>query len=162
MSFLQKEEIAREFDLPERKSKIASILKQDGQAYCICRSSDCSRFMMLVQNYPNSLPSYNFHLFLSVAVMAAKSGIMGIALIFRRKKQNTSNTTTVKSARRRTRRFRQYSERFQPPQQQLLRAASRPKRRKRRLRAVQRIVAEIAKAATHPTAGHVKDALRGK
>ncbi|XP_055909520.1 CXXC-type zinc finger protein 1-like [Eupeodes corollae] len=41
-----KEEIAREFDLPERKSKIATIMKQDGQAYCICRSSDCSRFMI--------------------------------------------------------------------------------------------------------------------
>lgn len=41
-----KEEIAREFDLPERKSKIATILKQDGQAYCICRSSDSSRFMI--------------------------------------------------------------------------------------------------------------------
>jgi len=39
-------EIAREFDLPERKSKIATILKQEDQAYCICRSSDCSRFMM--------------------------------------------------------------------------------------------------------------------
>ncbi|XP_055677671.1 CXXC-type zinc finger protein 1-like [Lutzomyia longipalpis] len=41
-----KEEIAKEFDLPERKSKIATIMKQDGQAYCICRSSDCSRFMI--------------------------------------------------------------------------------------------------------------------
>ncbi|XP_017474867.1 PREDICTED: CXXC-type zinc finger protein 1-like [Rhagoletis zephyria] len=41
-----KEEIAREFDLPERKSKIATIMKQDGQAYCICRTSDCSRFMI--------------------------------------------------------------------------------------------------------------------
>ncbi|XP_030567260.1 CXXC-type zinc finger protein 1-like isoform X2 [Drosophila novamexicana] len=41
-----KEEIAREFDLPERKSKIATILKQDDQAYCICRTSDCSRFMI--------------------------------------------------------------------------------------------------------------------
>lgn len=41
-----KEEIAREFELPERKSKIATIIKQDGQAYCICRSSDCSRFMI--------------------------------------------------------------------------------------------------------------------
>ncbi|EDW81984.1 uncharacterized protein Dwil_GK25558 [Drosophila willistoni] len=39
-------EIAREFDLPERKSKIATILKQDDQAYCICRTSDCSRFMI--------------------------------------------------------------------------------------------------------------------
>lgn len=44
--YLQKEEIAKEFDLPERKSKIATILKQDGQAYCLCRSSDSSRFMM--------------------------------------------------------------------------------------------------------------------
>uniref|UniRef100_A0A2M4BLR3 CXXC-type zinc finger protein 1 n=1 Tax=Anopheles marajoara TaxID=58244 RepID=A0A2M4BLR3_9DIPT len=41
-----KEEIAKEFDLPERKSKIATILKQDGQAYCLCRSSDSSRFMI--------------------------------------------------------------------------------------------------------------------
>ncbi|KAH8408939.1 hypothetical protein KR009_004077, partial [Drosophila setifemur] len=39
-------EIAREFDLPERKSKIATILKQDDQAYCICRTSDGSRFMI--------------------------------------------------------------------------------------------------------------------
>lgn len=43
---LQKEEIAKQFMLPERKSKIATLLKQDGQAYCICRSSDSSRFMM--------------------------------------------------------------------------------------------------------------------
>jgi len=41
-----KEEIAKEFDLPERKSKIATIMKQDDQAYCLCRSSDCSRFMI--------------------------------------------------------------------------------------------------------------------
>ncbi|KAL1129879.1 hypothetical protein AAG570_012823, partial [Ranatra chinensis] len=40
------EEIARQFQLPERKSKIATLLKQDGQAYCICRSSDSSRFMI--------------------------------------------------------------------------------------------------------------------
>ncbi|CAB0044321.1 unnamed protein product [Trichogramma brassicae] len=32
--------------LPERKSKIATLLKQDDQAYCICRSSDSSRFMI--------------------------------------------------------------------------------------------------------------------
>lgn len=44
----QKEEIAKEFDLPERKSKIATIMKHDGEAYCLCRSSDCSRFMMFV------------------------------------------------------------------------------------------------------------------
>lgn len=42
----QKEEIAKEFELPERKSKIATIMKHDEEAYCICRSSDCSRFMM--------------------------------------------------------------------------------------------------------------------
>uniref|UniRef100_A0A6P4FCS2 CXXC-type zinc finger protein 1 n=1 Tax=Drosophila rhopaloa TaxID=1041015 RepID=A0A6P4FCS2_DRORH len=39
-------EIAREFDLPERKSKIATILKQEDQAYCICRTSDSDRFMI--------------------------------------------------------------------------------------------------------------------
>lgn len=44
---LQKEEIAKEFDnLPERKSKIATILKDENVAYCICRSSDSSRFMI--------------------------------------------------------------------------------------------------------------------
>ncbi|XP_015188319.1 PREDICTED: CXXC-type zinc finger protein 1-like [Polistes dominula] len=43
---LSKEEIAKQFMLPERKSKIATLLKQDGQAYCICRSSDSSRFMI--------------------------------------------------------------------------------------------------------------------
>nr|CAD7441395.1 unnamed protein product [Timema bartmani]CAD7453742.1 unnamed protein product [Timema tahoe] len=43
---LSKEEIARQFMLPERKSKIATLLKQDGQEYCICRSSDSSRFMI--------------------------------------------------------------------------------------------------------------------
>ena len=37
------EEISNEFDLPERKSKIATM-KQDGQAYCICRFSDCPHF----------------------------------------------------------------------------------------------------------------------
>jgi len=41
--------------LPERKSKIATLLKQDGQAYCICRSSDSSRFMMLVLRLNNFL-----------------------------------------------------------------------------------------------------------
>ncbi|XP_050524287.1 CXXC-type zinc finger protein 1 [Daktulosphaira vitifoliae] len=46
MSKLSKEEIAKQFMLPERKSKIATLLKQDGQAYCICRSSDSSRFMI--------------------------------------------------------------------------------------------------------------------
>ncbi|XP_054280680.1 CXXC-type zinc finger protein 1-like [Macrosteles quadrilineatus] len=43
---LSKEEIAKQFQLPERKSKIATLLKQDGQAYCLCRSSDSSRFMI--------------------------------------------------------------------------------------------------------------------
>lgn len=44
---LQKEEIAKEFDnLPERKSKIATILRDENVAYCICRSSDSSRFMI--------------------------------------------------------------------------------------------------------------------
>ncbi|XP_049828645.1 CXXC-type zinc finger protein 1-like isoform X1 [Schistocerca gregaria] len=47
---LSKEEIARQFMLPERKSKIATLLKQDGQAYCICRSSDSSRFMIACDN----------------------------------------------------------------------------------------------------------------
>lgn len=41
-----KEEIARQFDLPERKSKIATILQTQDEAYCICRSSDSSRFMI--------------------------------------------------------------------------------------------------------------------
>ncbi|XP_026681945.1 CXXC-type zinc finger protein 1-like [Diaphorina citri] len=46
---LSKEEIARQFQLPERKSKIATLLKQDedeNKQYCICRSSDSSRFMI--------------------------------------------------------------------------------------------------------------------
>lgn len=41
-----KEEIARQFDLPERKSKIATILQTQDVAYCICRTSDSSRFMI--------------------------------------------------------------------------------------------------------------------
>lgn len=48
-----KEEIAKEFDnLPERKSKIASIMKEEDEnlAYCICRSSDSSRFMICCDN----------------------------------------------------------------------------------------------------------------
>lgn len=46
--FKTKEEIAKEFDnLPERKSKIATILKEDDNvAYCICRTNDSSRFMI--------------------------------------------------------------------------------------------------------------------
>ncbi|XP_046395583.1 CXXC-type zinc finger protein 1-like isoform X2 [Ischnura elegans] len=47
---LSKEEIARQFMLPERQSKIATLLKQEGQAYCICRSSDSSRFMIGCDN----------------------------------------------------------------------------------------------------------------
>ncbi|RZF37140.1 hypothetical protein LSTR_LSTR015330 [Laodelphax striatellus] len=46
MARLSREEIAKQFQLPERKSKIATLLKQDGQKYCICRSSDSSRFMI--------------------------------------------------------------------------------------------------------------------
>lgn len=45
-SFFQKAEIAKQFNLPERQSKITTLLNQAGQAYCICRSSDSSRFMM--------------------------------------------------------------------------------------------------------------------
>ncbi len=41
----QKQEIAKQFDLPERKSKIATLLKET-DVYCICRSSDSTRFMM--------------------------------------------------------------------------------------------------------------------
>ncbi|CAH0548993.1 unnamed protein product [Brassicogethes aeneus] len=41
-----REEIAKQFLLPERQSKIDTLLKQDNQAYCICRSSDSSRFMI--------------------------------------------------------------------------------------------------------------------
>lgn len=41
-----REEIAKQFLLPERQSKIDTLMKQDGQAYCICRSSDSSRFMI--------------------------------------------------------------------------------------------------------------------
>ncbi|BET00710.1 CpG Hypothetical protein protein zinc finger C terminal domain [Nesidiocoris tenuis] len=43
---MSREEIARQFELPERKSKIATLLKQDGKLYCICRSPDSSRFMI--------------------------------------------------------------------------------------------------------------------
>lgn len=43
---MSQEEIAKQFLLPERQSKIDTLLKQDGQAYCICRSSDSSRFMI--------------------------------------------------------------------------------------------------------------------
>ncbi|XP_014289319.1 CXXC-type zinc finger protein 1 [Halyomorpha halys] len=43
---LTPEEIARQFQLPERKSKIATLLKKDGQMYCICGSPDSSSFMI--------------------------------------------------------------------------------------------------------------------
>ncbi|KAG5886882.1 hypothetical protein JTB14_024739 [Gonioctena quinquepunctata] len=43
---ISREEIAKQFLLPERQSKIDTLLKQDGQAYCICRTSDSSRFMI--------------------------------------------------------------------------------------------------------------------
>ena len=42
---LSQEEIAKQFMLPERKSKIATLLKQDRQ-YCVCRSTDSNRFMI--------------------------------------------------------------------------------------------------------------------
>lgn len=45
-NFFQREDIAKQFVLPERQSKIDTLLRQDGQAYCICRSSDSSRFMI--------------------------------------------------------------------------------------------------------------------
>ncbi|KAH9630803.1 hypothetical protein HF086_001031 [Spodoptera exigua] len=41
-----KAEIAKQFNLPERQSKITTLLNQAGQQYCICRSSDSSRFMI--------------------------------------------------------------------------------------------------------------------
>ncbi|KAF5280187.1 hypothetical protein FQA39_LY18104 [Lamprigera yunnana] len=43
---ISREEIAKQFLLPERQSKIDTLLRQDGQAYCVCRSSDSSRFMI--------------------------------------------------------------------------------------------------------------------
>lgn len=43
---ITREEIAKQFLLPERQSKIDTLLRQDGQAYCICRTSDSSRFMI--------------------------------------------------------------------------------------------------------------------
>ncbi|XP_077301187.1 CXXC-type zinc finger protein 1-like isoform X2 [Arctopsyche grandis] len=41
-----KADIAKQFVLPERQSKITTLLNQAGQAYCICRTSDSSRFMI--------------------------------------------------------------------------------------------------------------------
>ncbi|XP_044763175.1 CXXC-type zinc finger protein 1 [Coccinella septempunctata] len=42
---ITREEIAKQFVLPERQSKIDTLLRQ-GVQYCICRSSDSSRFMI--------------------------------------------------------------------------------------------------------------------
>ncbi|KAB7499319.1 Histone lysine demethylase PHF8 [Armadillidium nasatum] len=43
-------EIARQFDLPERQSKLNTMLREEGlkdeQVYCVCRSSDVTRFMI--------------------------------------------------------------------------------------------------------------------
>ncbi|XP_045116189.1 CXXC-type zinc finger protein 1-like isoform X2 [Portunus trituberculatus] len=43
-------EIARQFDLPERQSKLNTMLREEGlkdeQVYCVCRTSDVSRFMI--------------------------------------------------------------------------------------------------------------------
>jgi len=46
-----KEDIAKQYSLPERQSKIALLMRQEEhgleeQLYCICRSSDASRFMI--------------------------------------------------------------------------------------------------------------------
>ena len=56
LSVLQKEQIAQRFMLPERQAKVNLLIKAmeqaagdlDGeqQVYCICRTSDCDRFMM--------------------------------------------------------------------------------------------------------------------
>ncbi|CAG7816473.1 unnamed protein product [Allacma fusca] len=42
-------DIARQFDLPERQSKIATLLKQN-DVYCICRSTDSTSFMIACDN----------------------------------------------------------------------------------------------------------------
>lgn len=46
---LSQEEIAKQFMLPERKSKIATLLKQDRQ-YCVCRSTHSNGFMIGCDN----------------------------------------------------------------------------------------------------------------
>ncbi|XP_021961175.1 CXXC-type zinc finger protein 1 isoform X2 [Folsomia candida] len=46
---ISKKDIAKQFDLPERKSKIATLLKET-DVYCICRSSDSTRFMIACDN----------------------------------------------------------------------------------------------------------------
>lgn len=43
---LTKEEIARQFELPERKSKLASLFKQDQKINCICNSAIPSHFVV--------------------------------------------------------------------------------------------------------------------
>lgn len=47
---MSKSEIARQFDLPERQSKLNTMLREEGlkdeQVYCICRTADVSRFMI--------------------------------------------------------------------------------------------------------------------
>lgn len=45
----EQEEIRKQFMLPERKSKIATLLKQD-RRYCVCRSTDSNRFMIGCDN----------------------------------------------------------------------------------------------------------------
>lgn len=42
-------DIAKQFELPERKSKIATLLKES-DVYCICRSTDSTRFMIACDN----------------------------------------------------------------------------------------------------------------
>lgn len=91
--YLQKEEIAREFNLPERKSKIDSILKNDeSKSYCICRTSDSTRFMMYVifHKYLHKYNLLNLHIFVYalVAVTFVKNGTMVIVFILLKKKQN--------------------------------------------------------------------------
>ncbi|CAL4191671.1 unnamed protein product, partial [Meganyctiphanes norvegica] len=43
-------DIARQFDLPERQTKLNTMLREEGlrdeQVYCICRTADVSRFMI--------------------------------------------------------------------------------------------------------------------
>ncbi|KAK7066887.1 CXXC-type zinc finger protein 1 [Halocaridina rubra] len=47
---MSKSDIARQFDLPERQSKLNTMLREEGlkdeQVYCICRTADVSRFMI--------------------------------------------------------------------------------------------------------------------
>jgi hypothetical protein len=89
---LQKEEIARQFNfLPERKSKIATLLKQeDAQEYCICRSSDSNRFMMYVKIDSNFLRNSSLiYCPLPEHVITVKSGITETASISLRKTPST-------------------------------------------------------------------------